>query len=870
MKLLHPEVEIVPGKPGNRPAASPVPEKQPIPGSAVVRLTNTTSQENAYTVRLRCTEAFWQEAWYTVVALTPAGAAAAAGVKPDQRGPQDRWVKVYVPRGGTRDILIRFHVPQRPESRAGRYAYAVEVETQIIGAAENGARRSERVRVLPATATVRPYYKWGMDLTPEQKQVNPLRRRGEFDLVVTNEGNDWLYCDLQIPRPKDMSVDCYTLRLAVPPPEPGELLLTETGLEERPGTSRLVPLRAATKLKTVRGSLTSQALLVSAVRVDAPSVPPASPETGNTEGAVVAAPTTDAKPLPGTNALVYAPPIPAKVTDFFSHGASSLRTFVMSVIGLVLVAHMTVLLYQRYAFDAISVEPYSSNVDPGRTLLVRGKFLQGAQILMGTKADGFTAVASKPDLRHPNQVLITSVPAEFNHKAVQIKVQRLVRLLPLLTPLLPSATSKSSVQVGGIVVAADPQIAQIASGQFLAGKPFEVRLSGFDQPGTVLLNGGAVNAHWGTDKVTVTVPPGKPGQNFIVTIKPHDSDKALDAGSVSIPLPLIKVASSVGPKPGVPVVGPKPGGQGVVPLPGGSGIVPQPGGTGMGTLPKGHGAVPQQGHGAGPKPGVPGVGPKPKPVPVKPLTPGNLTAQAAGPGQIRVLWSGVPNAQAYVVYRGAAPGQHVKVSPPYKVVPVGQTQLLDTGLVPGAAYQYRIQAKTGKLYSLMSGLAFARTAAVRRIASGGGVVPRPPQPPVAPPPVAQPPITVTLAVSPNGHDLQATLNFMNASAKPVYLDKISSCLDGKIGDNVFYVTTDGQQVPFSGRKTPRPLHPGPRQFTVLSSGETKQAVVNLGRSYRLLPGTHTYTVTYSAAHTYPGQFQSLYLHSTPVPCALSR
>ena len=34
MKLLHPEVDIVPGRPGQRPQATPVREEQPLPGSA--------------------------------------------------------------------------------------------------------------------------------------------------------------------------------------------------------------------------------------------------------------------------------------------------------------------------------------------------------------------------------------------------------------------------------------------------------------------------------------------------------------------------------------------------------------------------------------------------------------------------------------------------------------------------------------------------------------------------------------------------------------------------------------------------------------------------------------------------------------------
>ena len=209
----------------------------------------------------------------------------------------------------------------------------------------------------------------------------------------------------------------------------------------------------------------------------------------------------------------------------------------------------------------------------------------------------------------------------------------------------------------------------------------------------------------------------------------------------------------------------------------------------------------------------------------------------------------------------AAPGQHVSTARIFKGVPAGQTLLLDTGLTPGIVYSYQIQARTGKLYSPMSGpkTLIAAAAPVRPVVHSNSV-----------PPPAPSPVTVTLAVSTSGHGLQANLSFLNVSSKPVYLDKISGCLDGKIGDNVFYVATDGQQIPYIGRKTPRRSPPGPRQFTELLAGENTGTAVDLGRSYRLLPGTHTYTVTYAAAHTYPGRFQSLLLHSAPVTCTLSR
>nr|MDQ2686573.1 hypothetical protein [Armatimonadota bacterium] len=226
MKLLHPEVDITPGRPGQRPQTTPVQEALPLPGSAVVRLNNTTTQENAYTVHIRCEQPFWDESWFTVIALPPAGGAenAPPAGKRDERGPQDRWVKLYVPRGGSRDVLIRFNVPARPDARAGKYHYTIQIETQVIGAQADNSRRKDRVTTLPAVAIVRPFYKWSLELSPEEKRVGRRHRKAEYEAIITNEGNDWLYCDLHLPRPKDMIIEGTTIRMAVPPPEPGETL----------------------------------------------------------------------------------------------------------------------------------------------------------------------------------------------------------------------------------------------------------------------------------------------------------------------------------------------------------------------------------------------------------------------------------------------------------------------------------------------------------------------------------------------------------------------------------------------------------------------------------------------------------------------
>ena len=232
--------------------------------------------------------------------------------------------------------------------------------------------------------------------------------------------------------------------------------------------------------------------------------------------------------------------------------------------------------------------------------------------------------------------------------------------------------------------------------------------------------------------------------------------------------------------------------------------------------------------------------------PAAPLTPGNLTTQVAGPSQIRVLWSGVPGAQKYIVYRTAAPGQNVSVAPVFQGVNAGQTSLVETGLSPGTIYYFQVQARTGNRYSPRSG----RKVVMTRV-------------------TVQSPVAVALVVNPDGRDLQATLSFTNQSPQPVYLNKINACLDGKIGDAVFLVAADGRSVPFNGKKTPRPAVPGPRQFDSLAPGATVRAVVDLGRSYRLPSGLHTYSVAYSAAHNYPARLQTLTLRSDPAQCGLN-
>ncbi|BDI34261.1 hypothetical protein CCAX7_63120 [Capsulimonas corticalis] len=540
MKLLHSEVEIVPGRPGMRPPVWPIPETQPIPGSAVVRLTNTTSRENAYTVKIRCEEPFWQDGWCSIVALPPsrdkAENAPPAG-KPDQRGPHDRWVKLYVPRGGTRDVLLRFSVPQTPEARAGLYHYIVEVETQIVGAAAPG-RRGERVAKLPAVAVIRPFYKWAIDMAPEQPRVGLLRRTSEFEVVVTNESNDWLYCDLQIPRPKDLLLEAPAVLLAVPPPEPGEMLGGADGDEPRMGVQRTVPLKAATRLKIFRGPVTAQSIMLSAIRVDAPSVaPPLTDASYEGWGAVVARDTDESQRLPGDRALNYCPPIPAKLTDFFTRSDGALRNLMMTVIGLVVGFNLLVVMYEDVWHNNVRIEPLSTQVQAGGLLPVKGEWLPGSKIMLNGEE---TPVKYGTDV-HRAQV---TVPNDLDGKKARLSVQRFVRFLPFLTPVLPASASNIDIQVGSpphVVVQGNAFLA-LPSRQFMPGDALELRGGGLSPQGKIYLGGEpATPLKWTDDTITVSIPRATPPGPLSVGVYSSDNKPILASGSVNIGDPMAAV-----------------------------------------------------------------------------------------------------------------------------------------------------------------------------------------------------------------------------------------------------------------------------------------------------------------------------------------
>ena len=223
--------------------------------------------------------------------------------------------------------------------------------------------------------------------------------------------------------------------------------------------------------------------------------------------------------------------------------------------------------------------------------------------------------------------------------------------------------------------------------------------------------------------------------------------------------------------------------------------------------------------------------------------PTGLVAQPVSPTQINVRWNAAPGAAKYILYRSGGSGS----GKGERYLSGDKTSFSDTDLTPGVIYHYRIQSKVGSTRSLQSNPTSVLT----------------PTPTVLP-------ATVTLTLLPKGKDLTAVLNFTNISTHRVFLDKVSACAGGKIGDDVFQITADGQPVPFSGQKSKRRSNPGDRQFIALGPEQSVREEVTLNHSYQFPSGSHTYSVIYSAPHEYPARLQRMTLTASPAQAGLAR
>lgn len=502
MKLLHTEIDVIPGR---KPQKQPLPEGHVGAGTAVLRITNTTSRQNAYTIRITCEEPYWQDAWFQVSALPPIGGPEnqpPAG-KPDQPGPRNQSITIYVQDGGTRDIFLSFFVPEKSECRSGAYPVKIVVETRIVSNDPQLARK-ERISEIPALVIVRPFYKWTMSYQPEDRKVGFFRRGKEYEVVVDNQGNDWLYCDLKLPRPQNVLVETPTVRLAVPPPEPGA------------DSVRTVPFRAISRVRAVRGDHQVMPIPVTVQRVNAPTVPPLpeeaqfGPSGANAGAAVTETETSDIGNPEFPATLTYCPLIPATLTGFFQAVGRNFRSLLMLVVGFIIAYNLAVFSWKYFFSQTKLVNVSTTQITLGKPFFISGRYIYGSKVAVYdvTGKEKLADVQAVPTLDNAtDQKLKCTINDEsVNNKTVKIAVQR-GGWVSLLDAFLPVEMSKENIEIGKVQVKTGPaagSIPQIVD----PGKDLVIGGVNFgEEKGEVLLNGQkAVVSEWSDRNIVVKIP----------------------------------------------------------------------------------------------------------------------------------------------------------------------------------------------------------------------------------------------------------------------------------------------------------------------------------------------------------------------------
>ncbi|HVT11698.1 MAG TPA: IPT/TIG domain-containing protein [Fimbriimonadaceae bacterium] len=523
MKLLHTEVDVVPGR---RPQKQPLPEGYVGAGTAVLRITNTTARQNAYTVRIRCEEPFWQDAWVQVTALPPTGGPEnqpPAG-KPDQPGPRNQSITIYVQDRGTRDVFLAFFVPEKSECRAGAYPVKVVVETRIVSNDPQEARK-ERITEIPATVIVRPFYKWAISYSPEDRRVGFFKRGKEYEVVVENQGNDWLYCDLRMPRPQNVLVETPTARLAVPPPEPGA------------DSIRTVPFKAISRVHSFRGTRQPMPLPITVQRVHAPTVPPLpeeaqfGPSGANVGAAVIESETTDVGTPEVPATLTYCPLIPSTLTGFFQALAQNARSIIFIVIGGILCWNMFFFTWEYFFRTITEFHSTTTQVEIGKPFKIKGRNLAGSMILIFDqtgKNQISDPIIPKPgvDSLTQSEYTVTLKDQSLNHKLIRIGAQRLGSLT-FLKGFLPIEKDPAEIQVGAPPEQPGAPASAVLPPTIAPGQPLEiggVSLGDASKQGKVLLNGQAAKVlQWTDSKIVVQIDAGKFQEGVPFSVAVYDA-----------------------------------------------------------------------------------------------------------------------------------------------------------------------------------------------------------------------------------------------------------------------------------------------------------------------------------------------------------
>lgn len=531
MRLLQTEVDVVPGR---KPQKQPLPEGFVGPGIATLRIQNATPRQNSYTIRLKCDEPYWQDAWFTLAALPPTGDLQNAPPtgKPDQPGPRNQSLAIFIKDGGTRDVLISFSVPEKSECRAGVYRAKVVIETRVVSEDPHAARK-ERITEIPITIIVRPFYEWKVSYTPEERRVGIFRRKSQFEVVLENHGNDWLYLDMKLPRPQNVLVETPVQTIAIPPPEPGT------------DSVRTIPINAVSRFKNIRGSKVPTPLPLQVQRIDAPTIPPLPDEAAygpcaaNTGAAVIAAETNDTGVPEVPAKLIYSPPIPDTFSAFFEAIGRNARGLVFAVIGFIVAWQLAVFTYEIYFKNISEIRVGRSNIKLNEPFRIRGKNLLGSQIMLfdpQTKAQiGESIVPQHSKNPIDDWVTVTLKDKDLDGKKVIFGAQRLGRMT-FLNRFLPITKDPTSVLIG--------KAPEKEKGDPFGGLPASVKVDGQleiggtnfgDKEGKLLINGKQAKVQkWSDSQIVTSLPKGLIPGSFLNVSGQTVEGKKIDLNGTTV------------------------------------------------------------------------------------------------------------------------------------------------------------------------------------------------------------------------------------------------------------------------------------------------------------------------------------------------
>lgn len=465
MQLLHTRIEA---QPGRKPQAATrgFGDGDIGQGSTLLTVTNTQPYENAFRIRIQCEHPQWQDEWVRLRALplVPDATGTVQQTQRDQYGAHDRWIRLFVPQKQSRDVQILFDLPQNAQSRAGLYPIRVLIEEEALGSGAGTRGGSRRVHTLSAQLLVLPFYRWSLETRPRQARLGWMKRSAQTEIVVRNQGNDWLYCQLNLPDaanatdPQALRVhNRFVTRVAVPPPPTDEP-------DEARGSERAFLLRVAGGMTALRGAPIPLPLGVTATRLHAPTYPRWRDEaTGELHtGAVVTSETTEQSALPPGSGGLYYPPIPAQITQAADGAGGFVRGLAGTLAGILIAAHIGVFLFEQSLRSNIGASIINNRVKVGDWVTVKGSWLPGSKILVKGDKDGeyvpVKAQLGLPSgsgkLRPDAGYLSFKADESLDGQTVQVKVQR-VGMLPWMSALLPSSLARPKVTVGETQVAAN-------------------------------------------------------------------------------------------------------------------------------------------------------------------------------------------------------------------------------------------------------------------------------------------------------------------------------------------------------------------------------------------------------------------------------